>query len=427
MGGNFENHKCEEYLNRWSWRSIFECNEPYNDTIVAAFYANMKKTDINEVPWGFHTYVCGKSIDCTLPKMAGYLGLVNDGEEVYLNNSWLTGPNVPKVDDYLKWFRAYHRFHKTTLGYQGERIRGREPSFLASSLPSIHRLAFAFLNYIVTPKGGFKTNIEHHNLFYLRHLLDGSNRLFNIPFVITSHMRATFTDGRRILPYANLITRILKANGIELGNVWDKRPKNLWDDLKSNGWKLESYDETTGARVYKTKGKLMDEWIRAPNAKPNQYTDPALGTNENDGESVDSDEEGGTSHTSTKFQNSVLTALGTLTTSMGDLSTQNREIRDTQKEILTNQVSIKETLTDYGVRLGHIEENNVLFEKGYNAFYDWTKSEFKPFYEDYQGLKERYVTRFGGDDDDLNNPGQSSGFGGDGDDGDDGDNDQMED
>jgi hypothetical protein len=180
--------------------------------------------------------------------------------------------------------------------------------------------------------------------------------------------------------------------------------------------------------MYETKEKPMDQWIRAPNARPNQYTDPALNRdNDDESENEDSDEEGAPSNApmSGEFQTSVLTALGNLTTSMGELSTQNKEIRDTQKKILTNQVSIKETLTDYGVRLGNIEQNHVVFQRGYDAFYDWTKSEFKPFYEDYQGLKERYVTRFGGDDDDLNNPGQSSGFGGDGDDG--GDDDPMED
>jgi hypothetical protein len=231
LGTDFENQKLEEYLNRWNWRPIFECNEPYNETLIHVFYANIVKTGDDEIPWGFHTYVCGKPIDCTLPKMAEYLGLVNDGEEVYLNNSWLPDRLAPSVGSYLSWFNIH-----TPRGARRVMQKGREPSFVATGLPSIHRLAFALLNHIVTPKGGFKTNIEHHNLFYLRHLIDGSDRMFNIPFVIISHMRAAYTDSRRILPYPNLIMKILKANGAPLVGVpLDIRPKNLWNDLKSHG------------------------------------------------------------------------------------------------------------------------------------------------------------------------------------------------
>ena len=37
-----------------------------------------------------------------------------------------------------------------------------------------------------------------------------------------------------------------------------------------------------------------------------------------------------------------------------------------------------------------------------NEFYGWTQNTFQPFYDDFGVLKERFVTRFGGDDEDLN-------------------------
>jgi hypothetical protein len=404
LGTDFENEKLEEYLNRWNWRPIFECNERYNETLIHAFYANIVKTGDDEVPWGFHTYVCGKHIDCTLPKMAEYLGLVNDGEEVYLNNSWLPDRNAPSVSSYFTWFNVKDSSASRNLQ------RGRDPSFVASVLPSIHRLAFAFLNHIVTPKGGFKTNIEHHNLFFLRHLIDGSNRMFNIPFVIISHMRAAFTDSRRILPYPNLIMRILKANECPLVGVpLDIIPKNLWNDLKSHGWKRTHFHEATNSTTYENKGKLVDQWIQAPRAKPNQYTDPALGDVGDDG---DSNDEGQASQPqmSNEFQNSVLASLA-------NISLQNTQILKAQEEIRTNQTSIDSRLTS-------LETNYAKVETHYNDYYSWTRNEFKPMYDGFERLQERYFTRFGGDDEDLNNPGQSSGVGGDDDD-DDGDDDPM--
>ena len=170
----------------------------------------MLKTANDEQPWGFHTYVCGKEINNTLPKMAEYFELTNEGEDAYLNNVWLPYRNSPRFESYLDWFRVPKR---------SMFARSRERTFVSTQLPSIHRLAFTFLNYVVTPKGGFKMNIEYHNTFYLRHLIDGSDRMFNIPFVIISHMRAAYTDGRRILPYENLISKILKANGIFPGET----------------------------------------------------------------------------------------------------------------------------------------------------------------------------------------------------------------
>ena len=80
---------------------------------------------------------------------------------------------------------------------------------------------------------------------------------------------------------------------------------------------------------------------------------------------------------------------------------------------------MQEILTSHGVRLGNIETNYLAIEQGYKDFYTWTQNVHQPFYNDYQSLKERYITRFGGDDEDLNNdPGQGSGYGG-GDDDDD--------
>ena len=190
----------------------------------------------------------------------------------------------------------------------------------------------------------------------------------------------------------------------------------MWDLLHSHGWKLTDIDSATGLKKYDTKDKPVDRWIRAPNARPNQYADPELnveGGNDDNDDDASSQEEGGSSHASFggNFQKSVLTALGSLSTQMISLSTQNKEIHTTQNEILSNQTSIKETLVDHGVRLGRIEENHSVIEKGYTTFFNWTTNEFRPFYqdyqghkEDYQGLKERYITRFGGDDDDLNEP-----------------------
>jgi hypothetical protein len=80
----------------------------------------------------------------------------------------------------------------------------------ATSLP-VHRLAFHFINNILTPKATLKTNIKINSIFYLRHLLS-MDRQFYISFIIISHIKHTYRVKNANLSYANLITRILRLH-----------------------------------------------------------------------------------------------------------------------------------------------------------------------------------------------------------------------
>jgi hypothetical protein len=83
---------------------------------------------------------------------------------------------------------------------------------------------------------------------------------------------------RASLPYANLIHRLIKHQGIDIHalsmliqpNKLFTRPNNLWNEMTKHCNFVKDGNKLIPANQSK------NEWIRHPRALPNQYTDPTL-------------------------------------------------------------------------------------------------------------------------------------------------------
>lgn len=213
-----EDNQTIAYLQHWSWESLINCFEPYTEILAQTFYANLTFV---ENPFLVSSWVCGKEIRMSLENIARWLNLPNEGEETYLLRNWLRD-TVELADSYKKWFDKSN-------------IVGA--SLYASHLPSLHRLLFIFINNILIPKSKIKTNIEHGLMYYLHHLIQLDEKRFNIPYIIIRHMQSVFISKVALLPYAHVIHRIIKLNGIEIPE--DQQflfPLHLVDYLTKIGW-----------------------------------------------------------------------------------------------------------------------------------------------------------------------------------------------
>jgi len=136
-----------------------------------------------------------------------------------------------------------------------------------------HRLLFLLINNILTPKATIKTNLEWGNMYYLRHLISKDDKTFNIPYIILRHMGSAFNSRVALLPYANLIHKIIRLNGLPLPE--DEQlyaPINLVGHLTRTGWIYGHLN--SGLRCYKPDDREINEWINKDGALPNQYWDP---------------------------------------------------------------------------------------------------------------------------------------------------------
>jgi hypothetical protein len=247
-----EDQKIMEYLDHWKWDSFLKINEPYDETITKAFYANLK---ISESPFLYSSYVCGKEIVLSLQNLANWLELPNEGEETYILRNWPRGM-VETADHYKRWFKCS--------------IKPGDYLYM-THLPSLHKLLFLLINNILVPKASIKTNMERGPMFYLRHLITlDQEKKFNIPFIILNHMKSALSSKVACLPYAHLIHRILRLNGINL--VVEHQPIHLIDLLPKYGWRLGI--SHSGLPHLRPDARPINNWINHPNARPNQYQDP---------------------------------------------------------------------------------------------------------------------------------------------------------
>jgi len=250
-----ESAKIDQYINHYNWKSIIECQDEYTVILTRAFYANLV---VKKNPFRVTSYIGGKEIELSCENLAMWLGLVNDGEETYPLRKWPSEMALGNEYSYKRWFDRTNA--------------GGAPNYV-TKLPALHRLAFLFINNILTPKSTIKTNMEFNALYYLRHLLSLDQKQFNIPFIIQSHMRAASTSNTCHLPYANLIHKILKFHDINFPREVELiQPLNLFNELTNIGWK----EHTTGLGeiVYKPLNRGINRWIFEEGALPNQYWDP---------------------------------------------------------------------------------------------------------------------------------------------------------
>jgi len=249
-----ESAKIEQYIDHYHWRSIIECQEEYTVILTRAFYANLIVT---KKPYKLTSWIGGKELELSGENLALWLGLVNTGEETYPLRKWPIDVAEGNEYNYKRWFDR-----NNTSG---------APTYV-TKLPALHRLAFLFINNILTPKSTIKTNMEYNALYYLRHLLSLDQKQLNIPFIIQSHMKAATTSNSCHLPYANLIHRILGVHDISLPRDVERiQPLNLFNELINIGWKE---DTIGGEIVYKPLNRGINRWILAEGALPNQYWDP---------------------------------------------------------------------------------------------------------------------------------------------------------
>ena len=250
-----ESTKIDQYINHYNWKSIIECQDEYTVILTRAFYANLV---VKKNPYRVTSYIGGKEIELSCANLAMWLGLVNDGEETYPLRKWPIDTALGNEYTYKRWFDRTNT--------------GGAPNYV-TKLPALHRLAFLFINNILTPKSTIKTNMEYNALYYLRHLLSLDQKQFNIPYIIQSHMRAASTSNTCHLPYANLIHKILRSHDITFPrDVELLQPLNLFNELTNIGWK----EHTTGLGeiVYKPLNRGINRWIFEEGALPNQYWDP---------------------------------------------------------------------------------------------------------------------------------------------------------
>ena len=248
-----EDDKMIEYVNHWSWNLLLTCTEPYTMLLTRIFYANLTITD---EPFVVKTWLCGQEIDLSLANMAQWLELPNEGEESYPLRNWpLQALESSRL--YKKWF------DRNNIG----------GSIYVSNLPSIHRLLFILINNILIPKATIKTNLEWGPMYYLRHLISKDDKSFNIPYIILRHMGIAFNSTVALLPYAHLIHKIIRINGLPYPEEEQLyAPINLVGHLTKIGWIYGHLN--SGLRCYKPDGRDINEWINKPGVLPNQYWDP---------------------------------------------------------------------------------------------------------------------------------------------------------
>jgi hypothetical protein len=149
---DWKDTQIKTYIGFWPWKNIIECNDVSHKILTQLFYDNMEFID---EPWGFTILVCKQPIVVTIPQLVKWFSTLDTGEQIYAYRKW---PEITEgtIREYKRWFVP-------------RLINDRE--IFATSLPVVHRLAFHFINNILTAKATFKTNMKINFIFYLRHLL----------------------------------------------------------------------------------------------------------------------------------------------------------------------------------------------------------------------------------------------------------------
>ena len=197
----WEHDKIEQYMNFWSWKPLLELRRNFWVRPIQILYANMVET--NE-PYGVKTWMDGKEILIDAKVITDVLHIEETGERAYVRYKWPN--NVETFASYKQW------------------LGSKDPSkdYSDTNLPAVHRLAFMFIDYILTPGIGIKTTFQMIHAYLLRHLI-AQDKVVNIPFIILSHMRATLKNPMMSLPYPHLLWAILRHKNISIKNDTDQK------------------------------------------------------------------------------------------------------------------------------------------------------------------------------------------------------------
>ena len=250
----WEHLKLLEYMDFWQWRNLIEFTTKFGAPPVQVLYANMKAT--NE-PFGVTTYWYGREIMIDEKLLSEVLQIEGNENRVYAKGTW--PDENESLEDYRKWFN----------------VNDPSKTFTASQLPALHRLLNLMIQHILLPTKGHKTNMERYHIYYLRNLLS-KEKVFNIPFIILSHIRSVLKNPSMHLPYPHILIAILTRANLPIPNNPDSRykvtvPVNMTTLLAKKGW-------IKRANTWEPNPKhSVNKWIKLPGAKVNQYTDPDLG------------------------------------------------------------------------------------------------------------------------------------------------------
>lgn len=247
-----------QWIDHWQLAHLINCQDIYSILSTRLFYANLQFTDS---PYGATSYMFGTVLNLSVENLADIFQVPNAGEEVYINRSWPSLPNVTleSREKYRWWFD--HTWKPGMRQY-------------TSSLPALHRLLYLFVNNILTPKISVKTKLERMTMFLLRHLISRDDLSINVPFFILKHIENACKGNQESLPYSNVIHRILRAHNIDPLQAIPAEntlsPVNLLTYLNSIGWV-----QLKNGNLKPDPNNPINDWILAPNALPNQYWDPA--------------------------------------------------------------------------------------------------------------------------------------------------------
>jgi hypothetical protein len=123
------------------------------------------------------------------------------------------------------------------------------------------------------PKVTIKTNLEWGPMYFLRHLIQLDGKSINIPYIFLRHISGAFSTTVHSLPYAHLIHKIIRLNGIQIPEEAEVSfPTNLVDHLTKIGW-VHGHS-SSGLRRYEPDARDINKGINHQEALPNQYWDP---------------------------------------------------------------------------------------------------------------------------------------------------------
>ena len=243
-----EMDQIQGYIDHWKWRPLIECTQPYLDLVTKVLYSNM---ELISDPWGIKTYFGHIEITITMDTITQVLNIPQGEDKFYPFKEF--PENMGNFFEYKQWFGAVKQ----------------EDYISDTMLPAVHRVAYLFINNILTPKKDVKNVMEMNSIFCLKHLLNKELDL-NIPFIIISHMWKAACSKTDSLPYPHILDLILDHYDIHFtsGQEVYQTPVNLVSKLHAKGWVKQ------GNWWRPNPKDPVNEWIRHPNAKINQYTDP---------------------------------------------------------------------------------------------------------------------------------------------------------
>ena len=216
-------------LQQIGWTPFLEIREEVYPRLVRLFYANLSEDTKNGV---LRTHVLGTPITFNDDKINAWLGLdYSDCEKIFFTYK-CTCPDF-----------NYEGFLQEVTGVPAELC----PDAGRLLTPN-YRIFIHFFTHVVMPKYGKQNLITMFSLFLMWSALNG--RKVNLGYIIFQVMASILKRGTCHLPYGMVITKILKASGVQI-------PLN---EQTMTTTKKSAYDEPWMKHMHFT--KVKGRWVR---------------------------------------------------------------------------------------------------------------------------------------------------------------------